>query len=96
MKIDSYRSAFASNSNKLIKGTLMKRSPITFILQWSIIWRYTHLSSQPLVWGMKNLRFLDNTFSDESEDIMDKDFGIGNETSVVAMTMYVIVEKRSE
>ena len=45
---------------------------------------------------MKNLRFLDNTFSDESDDIIDKDFGIGNETSVVAMTIYVIVEKRSE
>ena len=74
----------------------MKRSPITFILQWSINWWYTHLRSQPLVWGIKNLRFLDNTFSDESDDIIDKDFGMGNETSVVAMTIYVIVEKRSE
>ena len=44
---------------------------------------------------MKNLLFLDNNFWDESDDIIDKDLG-NNETSVVAMTTYVIVERRME
>ena len=49
----------------------------------------THLNAQPLVWGIKNLLFLDNNLFESEGDILD------TETSDVAAAKDTTVEMRT-